>query len=238
MEKGFYGYQVMPFGPKNTRATYQRLNSKIFKDLIGKSMEIYIDDMLVKIQMKEDYISHLTRSFQLLTNYQMKLNPSKCTFGVSSSKFVGYMVTSRGIKASLTQVKALVKILSPPTWKKVQRLTGRIIALYRFISKSSDKCKPFFKLLKENKKIRMKQRVWSSVTTTKAISYHSSINLKALAMRGVIYLLHSFSNSNQCDVNTRRWSQKAIYYVRKNLFDVETQYAQLEKAAFTLVSAS
>ena len=82
----------------------------------------------------------------------MKLNPSKCHFGVKAGKFLGYMVTKRGIEASPEQIKAILNLRSPTTAKDVQRLTGRIAALNRFISKSSEKCKDFYDILRKNKK--------------------------------------------------------------------------------------
>ena len=79
----------------------------------------------------------------------MKLNPSKCAFGVVSGKFLGFMVSQRGIEANLKKVQAILNITSPKTVKEVQKLTGRIAALNRFVSKATDKCLPFFKTLKQ-----------------------------------------------------------------------------------------
>ena len=79
----------------------------------------------------------------------MKLNPSKCAFGVSSGKFLGFMVSQRGIEANPKKVKAILEMSSPRTVKEVQSLTGRIAALNRFVSKTTDKCLPFFKTLKK-----------------------------------------------------------------------------------------
>ena len=83
----------MPFRLKNMRATYQRLVNKIFRELIGKTMEVYIDDMLVKSLKAADHITHLEEAFGILRKHQMMLNPSTCIFGVSSSKFLGFLVT-------------------------------------------------------------------------------------------------------------------------------------------------
>ena len=112
-DKGIYCYKVMPFGLKNPRATYQRLVNKMFVDKIGTTMEVYIDDMLVKSLRETDHVSHLEECFKVLNSYQMKLNPSKCTFGVSSGKFLGYMVTQRGIEANPDQIQALRNLPSP-----------------------------------------------------------------------------------------------------------------------------
>ncbi|XP_008245026.1 PREDICTED: uncharacterized protein K02A2.6-like [Prunus mume] len=95
----------MPFGLKNAGATYQRLVNKIFKEQIGKTMEVYVEDMPVKALERADHIENLVEAFSLLRKYNMKLNPSKCTFGVSSGRFLGYLVTQRGIKAHPNQIK-------------------------------------------------------------------------------------------------------------------------------------
>ena len=90
---GLYCYKVMPFGLKNIGGTYQRLMTKIFKPLIGHMVEAYIDDIMVKSRTRGEHDQHLEEVFHLLRKYDMKLNPSKCAFGVSASKFLGFMVT-------------------------------------------------------------------------------------------------------------------------------------------------
>ncbi|CAL9016033.1 unnamed protein product [Prunus brigantina] len=152
IERGTYCYKVMPFGLKNAGATYQRLVNKIFKEQIGKTMEVYVDDMLVKAPKHADHLKNLTEAFSLLRQYRMKLNPSKCTFGVSSDRFLGYLVTQRGIEAHPRQIKAILEMKSPSTVKEIQSLMGRAAALNRFLSRSTDKCKPFFKALKKGQR--------------------------------------------------------------------------------------
>ena len=95
--QGTYYYQVMPFGLKNTGATYQRLVNKMFQKHIGASMEVYIDNMLVKSIKVELHVNQLAESFQVLKDYKMKLNPTKCVVGVSERKFLGFIVNNCGI---------------------------------------------------------------------------------------------------------------------------------------------
>ena len=120
----------------------------MFKDQIGKTMEVYVDDMLVKSKRDVDHVAHLSEMFEILRKYRMKLNPQKCVFGVESGKFLGFMVKHRGIEANTAKIKALLDMKSPATVKQVQSLTGRIAALNRFVSKSSENCKEFFKAIK------------------------------------------------------------------------------------------
>ena len=133
-------YRVMPFGLKNAGATYQRLVNKMFQKKIGASMEVYIDDMLVKSITTELHIAHLSEAFQILRAYNMKLNLAKCAFGVSTEKFLGFIVNYRGIEANPDKIKAVLDMPPPSNIKEVQRLTGRIVTLSRFVSKASDKC--------------------------------------------------------------------------------------------------
>ncbi|XP_021715146.1 uncharacterized protein LOC110683100 [Chenopodium quinoa] len=115
-DKGIYYYKVMPFGLKNAGSTYQRLVNKMFKDQLGDTMEVYIDDMLVKSKKVADQLDHLNEAFGVLRKYEMKLNLSKCSFGVYAGKFLGFVVTQRGIEASPDQVLRDLKLYltSPP----------------------------------------------------------------------------------------------------------------------------
>ena len=90
---GLYYYNVMPFGLNNAEATYQRLVTKIFRPLISKTMEVYINDMLIKSKERPDHMKHLQETFELLRTFRMKLKPLKYAFGVNSSKLLGFMVT-------------------------------------------------------------------------------------------------------------------------------------------------
>ena len=94
----------MPFRLKNAGATYQRLVNKVFNKQIGRNMEAYVDDMLVKSKEELAHLDDLRETFTMLKQYQMKLNPSKCAFGVVSGKFLGFMVSQRGIEANLEEV--------------------------------------------------------------------------------------------------------------------------------------
>ena len=97
---GNYHYKVMPFDLKNARSTYQRMMTMMFESLLGKNIEIYIDDMVVKRKMVSEHLGDLQAIFEVLRNYKLRLNASKCSFGVGSGKFLGYMVTHKGIEVN------------------------------------------------------------------------------------------------------------------------------------------
>lgn len=123
--------------------------TKIFKPLIGNIIEVYIDDVVVKIKTRNEHAQHLQKVFHLLRKYGMKLNLAKCAFDVSSGKFLGFMVTQRGIKVNPDQVKAVANTLAPANKKELQRLTSKLVALGRFITRFTNKMKPFFLALRD-----------------------------------------------------------------------------------------
>ena len=134
----------MPFGLKNVGATYQRIMTKIFEPQLGKNIEVYIDDMVVKSKVEFEHANDLGNIFAILRKHKLRLNASKCSFGVGSGKFLGYMVTHREIEVNPEQIKAINNLQPPRNPKEVQRLTGMTAALNRFISRSADRCRPFF----------------------------------------------------------------------------------------------
>ena len=109
--------------------------TKIFKPLVGRTVEVYIDDIVVKSKTRDEHALHLREVFHLLRKYDMKLNPSKCAFGMSAGKFLGFMVSQRGIEVSLDQIKAVMETPPPRSKKELQRLTGKLVALGHFIAR-------------------------------------------------------------------------------------------------------
>ena len=97
---GNYQYKVMPFGLKNIGSTYRRMMTRMFESQLGKSIEIYVDDMVVKTKVVSEHLGDLGSNFNVLRKHKLRLNASKCSFGVGSGKFLGYMVTHRGIEVN------------------------------------------------------------------------------------------------------------------------------------------
>ena len=145
--QGLFCYKVMPFGLKNAGATYQRLVNKMFTPQIGWNIEVYVDEMLVK--SKEEDHRDLRETFGTHRLYRIKLNPSKCAFGVSSGKFLSFMVSQWGIKANPDKIQAILEMSPPKNVKEVQSLNGRVATLNRFVLRATDKCLPFFRTLRK-----------------------------------------------------------------------------------------
>ncbi|GKC31768.1 reverse transcriptase domain-containing protein [Tanacetum coccineum] len=139
----------MPFGPRNTRATYQRLVDKAFHKQIGRNLEVYVDDLVIKSRTEDEIVRDIEEMFQTLREINMKLNPKKCTFGIKEGMFLGYKVSTRGLKVCPDKVDAVLSLLSPKCLKDVQKLNGKLASLNRFLAKSAEKSLPFFKTLKK-----------------------------------------------------------------------------------------
>ena len=121
--------------------------TRMFEPQLGKNIEVYIDDMVVKSKVVFDHMGDLGNIFKILRRHKLRLNASKCSFGVGSGKFLGYMVTHHRIKVNLDQIKVINNLQPPQNPKEVQKLTGITATLNRFISRSTYNCRPFFLLL-------------------------------------------------------------------------------------------
>ena len=117
--QGLFCYEVMPFGLKNAGATYQQLVNHMFRPQIGRNVEVYVDDMLVKSLDEERHLDDLQETFNTLRRYNMKLNPSKCAFGVALGKFLGFVVSHRGIEENSEKIKAILDMKPPQSIKEV-----------------------------------------------------------------------------------------------------------------------
>ena len=235
--QGTYCYRVMPFGLKNAGATYQRLVNRMFQKQIGTTMEVYIDDMLVKSTTADLHIAHLSETFQILSDYNMKLNPAKCAFGVSTGKFLGFIVNNRGIEANPDKIKALLDMPSPSGIKEVQRLTGRIAALSRFVSRASDKCQPFFQVLK--KAFQWDEKCEEAFVALK--TYLSSPPVLVSPIEGellTLYLAVSDFSTSAVLVRDKERVQHPVYYCSRALRGAEETYPKMEKLILALVTAA
>ena len=142
----------MPFGLKNTRATYQRLMNHVLQDHIGKNVEVKVDDIIVKSQGEDQHAKDLEQILNTLDRYKIKLNPEK--WGVKVGKFLGFMISHRGIEENLKKMEAILNMKAPKTLNELQKLNGRITTLDRFISYSAKKCLSLFRALKSSKKFQ------------------------------------------------------------------------------------
>ncbi|KAL2230582.1 UNVERIFIED_CONTAM: Retrovirus-related Pol polyprotein from transposon [Sesamum indicum] len=235
-DKGIYCYNMMPFGFKNAGATYQRLVNKMFGELLGRTMEVYVDDMLVKSKRSQDHIKDLSQAFSIMRSHGMKLNPDKCTFGVTGGKFLGYMISERGIEANPEKIQAIMDLRSPSSIKEMQKLTGKIASLGRFISRSADRSLPFFKALRKPKSFAWTQECEQALQELK--EYLTKPPLLANPKEGETLFLYLGVSENAVSsvlVREEANNQNPIYYVSKMLQGAELRYSEMEKLALALV---
>ena len=200
-------------------------------------MEVYIDDMLIKSTTAKLHIAHLSEAFQILRNYNMKLNPTKCAFGVSARKFLGFIVNHRGIEANPDKIKAMLDMPLPSDIKEVQRLKGRIAALSWFVSKASDKCQPFFQVLKKAFQWDTKcEEAFSALKT-----YLSSPPILVSPVEGeflTLYLAVSDFSTSAVLIGDKEQVQHPVYYCIRALRGAEKRYLRMEKLILALVTAA
>ncbi|GKV06415.1 hypothetical protein SLEP1_g18313 [Rubroshorea leprosula] len=218
-----YCYVMMPFGLKNVGTTYQKMVTIVFRAQIGRNLEVYVGDIVVKSLKVEDHLTDLDETFNNLRKNRMRLNPAKCIFGVESGKFLGFMVSQRGIEVNPEKIRAIAEMEPPKSVKDIQRLTGRVAALHRFISKSTDKCLPFFKIMRsttqKDESGKQKKFEWSQecqVAFEELKSYFSSPPLLTKAIDGeILYLYLGISDKAISSVLVREEAkqQKSIYYI-------------------------
>ncbi|KAJ0493832.1 putative nucleotidyltransferase, Ribonuclease H [Helianthus annuus] len=240
--EGLFCYTKMPFGLKNAGATYQRLMDKAFKDQIGRNLEIYVDDLVIKSQAEDSMIDDILETFTRLRSINLKLNPKKCSFGLEEGKFLGVWITQSGIRAHPDKIKAVISMQPPKTVKEIQSLNGKLVALHRFVSKAADRTIPFMNVLK--KRTGKGQIEWTpeadSAFQELKVCLGSLPTLTAPITGETVTVYLSASHFAISAVLVVHWNQAQIpvYYVSHILKDYETRYPMIEKLALALVHAS
>jgi len=229
----------MPFGLKNAGATYQRLIEKVFTHLLGKCVEIYVDDMVVKSPSHLQHSKDLPKVFTTLRKYNLRLNPNKCVFDIDSRKFLGFMLTQHGIEANPEKCKAIIEMPSPVNIKEVQRLVGCLTAISRFLPKLADKTKPIIHLLKKSAKFAWNDEcnhIFQKLKATLAsppILQKPDTNLPL-----IVYITATEGTVSAAITQEYASTQYLVYFVSQSLQDPETKYQIVEKLDLSLVNVA
>nr|XP_043626210.1 uncharacterized protein LOC122597708 [Erigeron canadensis] len=239
---GIYCYRKMPFGLKNVGATYQRLVDKAFGRQIGRNLEAYVDDVVIKSRNEEDMLVDIEETFKTLLKINIKLNPKKCSFGVEEGQFLGHVITREGFKADPEKIKDIHSMKAPRTLKEIQSLNGKLAALHRFLSKSAERSLPFFKTLKG---CLDKQNFKWTGEAEKAFSelkeYLTHLPVMVAPIKGEVlqvYLAASEETISAVLTAERKGGQVPIYFVSRVLQSPETRYPEIEKLALALIHAA
>ncbi|XP_047330988.1 uncharacterized protein LOC124934495 [Impatiens glandulifera] len=235
-EVGTFCYRVMPFGLKNAGATYQRATTTILHDMIHKEVEVYVDDMIVKSRNRAGHIVNLEKFLQRIRKYQLRLNPKKCTFGVTAGKMLGFLITQRGIEVDPSKIAAITAMPTPRNEREVRGFLGKIQYISRFISKLTSTCDPLFKLLKKDQKF-----VWSDACQhafDKVKAYLQSPPILMSPRLGVPLILYltvteSSMGSMLAQENENK-EEVAVYYLSKRMTGYELNYSSVEKVCWAL----
>jgi hypothetical protein len=172
---GMFCYVMMPFGLRNTGATYQRCMQHVFGDHVGRTVEAYVDDIVVKTRKADNLVSNLCVAFDCLRANGVKLNPEKCVFGVPRGMLLGYIVSQRGIEPNPEKVTILERMGPIRDLKGVQKVLGCLAALSRFISRLGEKGLPLYQLLKKHERFSWTVEAQEALDKLKATLAHAPI---------------------------------------------------------------
>ncbi|GKA85836.1 reverse transcriptase domain-containing protein [Tanacetum coccineum] len=240
--QGIFCYSKMPFGLKNAGATYQRLVDKAFQRQIGRNLEVYVDDLVIKSRTEEEIIRDIAETFKTLRQINMKLNPKKCSFGMQEGMFLGYKVNTDGLKVCPDKADAVLSLPSPRCLKDVQKLNGKLASLNRFLSKSAEKSLPFFKTLKKCTKKSDFQ--WTQEAEAafkqmkKLIAELPMLTAPKEKEELIIYLAAAKEAISAVLMTEREGKQIPVYFVSRALRGPEINYNPMEKLVLALLSAS
>ncbi|XP_075486236.1 uncharacterized protein LOC142525832 [Primulina tabacum] len=217
-------------------ATYQRLMDKIFEKQLGRNVEVYVDDILSKSQEGASFVSDLEETFATLIHYGIELNPVKCIFGVKSGKFLGFIVTDRGIEVNQEKVKSVLSMPSPRSFKEVQKLTGRITSLSRFISRSAHRSYPFFQVLRKAQQFGWDEKCEQAFQDLKIHLAGLPVLVKPEPGEKLyVYLSTTEYAVSSVLIKEEGTDQKPVYYVSHALRGPELRYSEVEKIVLALV---
>ena len=214
--RGTFCYKVMPFGLKNAVATYQRAMVTLFHDMIHKEIEVYVDDMIAKSASEEEHLVNLRKLFERLRKYKLRLNPSKCTFGVRSGKLLGFIVSQRGIEVDPDKVCAILEMPHPCTEKEVRGFLERLNYIVRFIFQLTATCEPIFKLLRKYQVVEWNEDCQITFDKIKQFLREPPILRPSVPERPLILYLTVLDGSIGCVLGQHDETGKkehAIYYL-------------------------
>src|SRR6187397_537040 len=237
-DQGLFCYTMMSFGLKNAPATFQRMINTVFINQIRRNVEAYIDDMIVKSKLQTDHLADLRETFATLRRHKVRLNPKKGVFGVESGKFLGFLIDQRGIEANLEKIQAVIDMQSPRTVKEVQKLTGCLAALGRFLSRSGDKCLYFFQAIKKKTNFEWGDDAEAAFQKLKT-HLHSLPRLVSPLPKETLFMYLAVSDHALSAVllAERDGTQLPVYFISHVLRNAELRYPMVEKFSLALYMA-
>nr|GEY09109.1 reverse transcriptase domain-containing protein [Tanacetum cinerariifolium] len=235
--QGIFCYSKMSFELKNVRATYQRLVDKAFQKQIGRNLEVYVDDLVIKSRTEQEVIRDIKETFKTLREINMKLNPKKCTFGMREGMFLRYKVNADGLKVCPDKVEVVLSLPSPKCLKDVQKLNGKLASLNIFLSKSAEKSLPFFKTLKKcTKKSDFQWTTEAKMAFKQMKTFIAKLPMLTAPKEKklIIYLAAAKEAISAVLMTEKDGKQIPIYFVSRALQGTQINYIPMEKLILDL----
>lgn len=234
---GTFCYKVMPFGLKNVDATYQHAMTYVFHDMMHDVVKDYVDDLLSKSKTHEQHWDVLERVFACLLKHNVRLNPKKCVFGITSGKLLGFIISKRGIEVDPKKVIAITSMPPPHDLKTLRSLQGKIQVIHCFITQLSDRCHPFNDLLKKGVHFDWGDECQKAFEDLKQCLLNPPILIPP-KVRVPFYLYLSaidLALGVMLAQKNQQAKEQAIYYLSRTLIDYEIRYIYMEKVYLTMV---
>jgi hypothetical protein len=237
-----YCYTTMPFGLRNAGATYQRCMNHVFGEHIGRTVEAYVDDIMVKMRKASDLLSDLETTFKCLRAKDVKLNLEKCVFGVPRGMLLGFIVSERGIKANPEKIASITNMGPIKDLKGVQRVMGCLAALSRFISRLGEKGLPLYRLLRKSERFTWTPEAEEVLGNLKALLTNAPILVPPAAGEALlIYVAATTQVVSAAIVVERREEghallvQRPVYFISEVLSETKIRYPQIQKLLYAVI---
>jgi hypothetical protein len=229
---GLFEWIVMTFGLKNAGATYQRAMNYIFHELIGKFVEIYIDDVVIKSLDHKSHLDDVRKTLECTRKHGLKMNPNKCAFGVSAREFLGFLVHEGGIEVGKKSMKAIDEVVPPTNLKELQSLLGKINFVRRFISNLSQKVLPFSPLLRIKKDQKFvwgdeQQKAFNEIK--EYLKEPPVLVPPQLNKPFKLYVVADAQTIGSAVIQDFEGIERVVAYLSRKLLDPETRYSAAEK---------
>ena len=240
---GAYCYRVMCFGLRNAGAMYQRCMQKCLHDQIGKNVQVYVDEIVIKTKEKATLIDDLRETFANLRRFRMKLNPDKCTFGVPAGKLLGFLVSSRGIEANPTKIRAIDNMRLPGCLKDVQKFTGCLASLSRFVSRLGEKALPLYQLMKKSDRFVWTPQADAAFTELKVMLTTAPVLASPLPKEPMLLYIAATNRVVSAMVVVEREEngktvQRPVYYLSEVISASKRNYPHYQKMTYGLYMAA
>ncbi|XP_024310613.1 uncharacterized protein LOC104584890 isoform X1 [Brachypodium distachyon] len=240
---GVYCYCTMPFGLRNAGATYQRCMQKCLHDQLGKNVQVYVDDVVIKTKESATLLDDIRETFANLKRFRMKLNPAKCTFGVPAGKLLGFLVSSRGIETNRVKITAIERMKLPKCLKDVQKFTGCLASLSRFLSRLGEKAMTLYQLMKKTDKFMWTPQADLAFQELKKMIATAPILASPMEKEPMLLYIAATNRVVSAVIVVERVEedksvQRPVYYLNEVLSSSKQNYSHYQKMAYGVYMAA